>query len=163
MSVAALELRSVVCLPLVQVRSGDHAETRITSTAEATIGILYMDSRVAPADLSAGNRELLQTLAMEASTILENSRLMEEERAKLKIESELNFARDIQQGLLPRELPSKGWFRADGSAHPPAKSAATISTPAAFRPRCGRRWSPMFAARASARHCLPVFCKARFR
>ena len=118
MSVAALELRSVVCLPLVQVRSGDHSETRITSTADATIGILYMDSRVSPADLSAGNRELLQTLAMEASTILENSRLMEEERTKLKIESELNFARDIQQGLLPRELPSKGWFRADGSSTP---------------------------------------------
>ena len=118
MSVAALELRSVVCLPLVQVRSGDHAETRITSTAESTIGLLYMDSRVAPADLSSGNRELLQTLAMEASTILENSRLMEEERAKLKIESELNFARDIQQGLLPRQLPSEGWFRADGSSTP---------------------------------------------
>ncbi len=118
MSVAALELRSVVCLPLVQVRSGDHSETRITSTAEATIGLLYMDSRVSPADLSAGNRELLQTLAMEASTILENSRLMEEERAKLRIESELNFARDIQQGLLPRQLPSEGWFRADGSSTP---------------------------------------------
>ena len=118
MSVAALELRSVVCLPLVQVRSGDHSETRITSTAESTIGLLYMDSRATPADLSAGNRELLQTLAMEASTILENSRLMEEERAKQKIESELNFARDIQQGLLPRQLPSEGWFRADGSSTP---------------------------------------------
>jgi serine phosphatase RsbU (regulator of sigma subunit) len=118
MSVAALELRSVVCLPLVQVRSGDHSETRITSTSDATIGLLYMDSRATPADLSAGNRELLQTLAMEASTILENSRLMEEERAKLKIESELNFARDIQQGLLPRQLPSTGWFRAEGSSTP---------------------------------------------
>jgi serine phosphatase RsbU (regulator of sigma subunit) len=118
MSVAALELRSVVCLPLVQVRSGDHSETRISSTSDATVGLLYMDSRATPADLSAGNRELLQTLAMEASTILENSRLMEEERAKLKIESELNFARDIQQGLLPRQLPSEGWFRADGSSTP---------------------------------------------
>jgi sigma-B regulation protein RsbU (phosphoserine phosphatase) len=118
MSVAALELRSVVCLPLVQVRSGDHSETRITSTADATIGLLYMDSRMSPADLSAGNRELLQTLAMEASTILENSRLMEEERLKLKIESELNIAREIQQGLLPKKLPSEGWFRADGSSTP---------------------------------------------
>lgn len=118
MSVAALELRSVVCLPLVQVRSGDHSETRISSTADATVGLLYMDSRVKPADLSAGNRELLQTLAMEASTILENSRLIEEERAKQKMESELEFARDIQQGLLPRQLPSQGWFRADGSSTP---------------------------------------------
>jgi len=118
MSVAALELRSVVCLPLVHIRSGTSEETRITSTAEATIGLLYMDSRQAPADLSAGNRELLQTLAIEASTILENARLMEEERAKLRIEDELNIARQIQQGLLPSALPAAGWFRAAGSSLP---------------------------------------------
>jgi serine phosphatase RsbU (regulator of sigma subunit) len=77
-----------------------------------------MDSRQAPADLSAGNRELLQTLAIEASTILENARLMEEERAKLRIEDELNIARQIQQGLLPSALPAAGWFRAAGSSLP---------------------------------------------
>jgi phosphoserine phosphatase RsbU/P len=118
MSVAALELRSVVCLPLVQIRSGSSEETRISSAAEATIGLLYMDSRFNPADLSAGNRELLQTLAIEASTILENARLMEEERAKVRIEDELNIARDIQQGLLPAAMPVEGWFRAVGSSLP---------------------------------------------
>jgi sigma-B regulation protein RsbU (phosphoserine phosphatase) len=117
-SIAALELRSVVCLPLVQIRSGTSEETRITSTAEATVGLLYMDSRDAPADLSAGNRELLQTLAIEASTILENARLLEEERVKLRIEDELKIARTIQQGLLPPLLPSSGWFRAAGSSIP---------------------------------------------
>ena len=50
-----------------------------------------MDSRQSPADLSAGNRELLQTLAIEASTILENARLLEEERAKIRIEDELKI------------------------------------------------------------------------
>ena len=118
MSVAALELRSVVCLPLVQIRSGTSEETRISSAAEATVGLLYMDSRFNPADLSAGNRELLQTLAIEASTILENARLMEEERAKIRIEDELNIARDIQQGLLPAAMPAEGWFRAVGSSLP---------------------------------------------
>jgi sigma-B regulation protein RsbU (phosphoserine phosphatase) len=118
MSVAALELRSVVCLPLVQIRSGSSEETRVTTAAEATVGLLYMDSRISPADLSAGNRELLQTLAIEASTILENARLMEEERTKLRIENELNVARDIQQGLLPARMPQAGWFRAAGSSLP---------------------------------------------
>ena len=117
-SVAALDLRSVVCVPLVQIRSGTSEETRITSTLDATIGLLYMDSRQSPADLSAGNRELLQTLAIEASTILENARLMEEQRAKLRIEDELRIARTIQQGLLPAALPSTGWFRAAGSSFP---------------------------------------------
>jgi serine phosphatase RsbU (regulator of sigma subunit) len=118
MSIAMLELRSVVCLPLIRIRSGSSEETRVASLMEDTIGLLYMDSRVAPADLSAGNRELLQTLAIEASTILENARLLEEERAKVRIEDELKIARDIQQGLLPPALPEAGWFRAAGSSLP---------------------------------------------
>ena len=118
MSVAELELRSVVCLPLVQIRSGSSEETRMSTAAEATVGLLYLDSRVLPADLSAGNRELLQTLAIEASTILENARLMEEERAKTRIENELQVARNIQQGLLPVAMPVEGWFRAAGSSQP---------------------------------------------
>jgi sigma-B regulation protein RsbU (phosphoserine phosphatase) len=77
-----------------------------------------MDSRVAPADLSSGNRELLQTLAIEASTILENARLFEEERIKIRMEDELKIARDIQQGLLPPALPQTGWLRAAGSSIP---------------------------------------------
>lgn len=118
MSIAALELRSVVCVPLVQIRSGTSEETRMTTTADATVGLIYMDSREAPADLSAGNRELLQTLAIEASTILENARLFEEERQKIRIEDELKIARTIQQGLLPAALPAQGWFHASGSSVP---------------------------------------------
>ena len=117
-SVAALELRSVVCVPLVQIRSTDSQETGMLAAGSATVGVLYLDSRVADADLTAGNRELLQTLAIEASTILENARLLEEEQAKLKIEQELNVARAIQQSLLPRAMPEKGWFRARGSSVP---------------------------------------------
>lgn len=116
MTIAALELRSVVCLPLIHIRSGSSEETRIASTMEDTVGLLYMDSRQAPADLSAGNRELLQTLAIEASTILENARLLEEERIKIRFEDELKIAREIQQGLLPPSLPTSGWFRAAGSS-----------------------------------------------
>lgn len=113
MSVADLELRSVVCVPLIHIRPGSAQET-IVSSVNDTIGLLYMDSRQGAADLSAGNRELLQTLALEASTILENARLLTEERAKQRMEEELNIAREIQKGLLPRELPSTGWFRAAG-------------------------------------------------
>ena len=115
-TVADLELRSVVCVPLVKIRMGSAQETSMLSAASDTVGLLYMDSRLGAADLSAGNRELLQTLALEASTVLENARLLDEERAKLKIEEELNFARRIQQSLLPRTLPDSGWFRCCGSS-----------------------------------------------
>jgi len=117
-SVAALELRGVVCVPLVLVQSGSMEETRIASHAQQTVGLLYLDSRVSAADLSAGNREVLQTLAIEASTILENARLFEDQHVKLRMESELKIARDIQQGLAPVSLPSEGWFRAAGSSWP---------------------------------------------
>jgi len=120
MTVAQLELRSVVCLPLIHIRSGSE-DTRVTTAADATIGLLYMDSRKVDADLSSGNRELLQTLAIEASTILENARLIEQERLKQRMEDELKIARDIQQGLLPATLPSEGWFRAAGSSWPSAQ------------------------------------------
>jgi len=115
MSVADLELRSVVCVPLVHVRTGAPGETIATSVNDA-VGVLYMDSRVTAADLSAGNREILQTLALEASAIIENARLLEEERAKQHLEDELNVARTIQRDLLPSQLPTKGWFRAAGSS-----------------------------------------------
>ena len=115
MSVADLELRSVVCVPLIHIRTGLVQET-LVSSANETVGLLYMDSRQSPADLSSGNREILQTLALEASTILENARLIEEEREKQRLEQELDIARSIQQNLLPNRLPSEGWFRASGSS-----------------------------------------------
>lgn len=117
MSVADLELRSVVCVPLIHIRTGGSQDT-IMSSVNDTVGLLYMDSRESPADLSAGNREILQTLALEASTILENSRLLEEEREKQRLEQELDIARIIQRDLLPNRLPSDGWFRAAGSSIP---------------------------------------------
>ncbi|MGA3043218.1 MAG: SpoIIE family protein phosphatase [Bryobacteraceae bacterium] len=115
-SVVDLELRSVISVPLVRIGKVRGDATSVLSTAEETAGVLYMDSRLAAADLAGGNRELLQTLAIEASTILENARLLEEERIKQRIEEELGVARSIQQGLLPRSLPADGWFRACGSS-----------------------------------------------
>ncbi len=142
MSVAQLELRSVVCLPLIQIRSGTNEETSVLSAARATVGLLYMDSRKAPADLSAGSRELLQTLAMEASTILENARLIEEERIKQRMEEELKIAREIQQGLVPVGLPTEGWFRAAGSTWPSTEVGGDYFD---VRPLSEDRWGAVVA------------------
>jgi serine phosphatase RsbU (regulator of sigma subunit)/pSer/pThr/pTyr-binding forkhead associated (FHA) protein len=115
-SIADLELRSVICVPLVRIRAGHSEATSVISTASETVGVLYMDSRLFAADMGGGNRELLQTLAIEASTVLENARLLEEERAKQQLEEELQLARTIQQSLLPKLLPAEGWLRACGSS-----------------------------------------------
>jgi serine phosphatase RsbU (regulator of sigma subunit) len=115
-SIADLELRSVVCVPIVRIRAGQGESTIALATSSETAGVLYMDSRISAADLAGGNRELLQTLAIEASTVLENARLLEEERGKRLMEEELTMARNIQQSLLPRLLPADGWLRACGSS-----------------------------------------------
>jgi sigma-B regulation protein RsbU (phosphoserine phosphatase) len=115
-SVADLELRSVISVPLVRIRAGQSDTTSIVMTGNETVGVLYMDSRIAAADLAGGNRELLQTLAIEASMVLENARLLEEERLKSQLEEELHLARTIQQSLLPTNLPETGWMRACGSS-----------------------------------------------
>lgn len=115
-SIADLELRSVVCVPLVRIRTGQGEATSVISTGSETAGVLYMDSRIAAADMAGGNRELLQALAIEASTVLENARLLEEEQGKHVMEEELRLARTIQQSLLPGRLPADGWLRACGSS-----------------------------------------------
>lgn len=117
-TIADLELRSVVCIPLVHVNVGSSTATQLLTVAQANAGLLYMDSRISAVDLGGGNRELLQTLAIEASTVLENARLLEEERGRQRMEEELNVARRIQQSLMPRRLPDEGWFVVCGSSVP---------------------------------------------
>jgi serine phosphatase RsbU (regulator of sigma subunit)/pSer/pThr/pTyr-binding forkhead associated (FHA) protein len=115
-SIADLELRSAICVPLVRIRAGLGDATSLVSAGNETVGVLYMDSRVTAADMAGGNRELLQTLAIEASTVLENARLLQEEQSKHQMEEELRLARTIQQSLLPGKLPAEGWLRASGSS-----------------------------------------------
>ena len=115
-TIADLELRSVACVPLVRVNLSGGSKTQMVTAGRSNAGVLYMDSRLTAVDLAGGNRELLQTLAIEASTVLENARLIEEERAKQRIEEELGVARRIQQSLLPRTMPDTGFFRACGSS-----------------------------------------------
>lgn len=115
-TIAMLELRSVCCVPLLRINVGRGESTQLLGAGRSSAGVLYMDSRLSKVDLAGGNRELLQTLAIEVSTVLENARLLEEQRQKQKIEEELELARGIQQSLLPRRLPEQGWFRACGSS-----------------------------------------------
>jgi serine phosphatase RsbU (regulator of sigma subunit) len=141
-SVADLELRSVICVPLVRIRTGQGDATSVLVAGSETVGVLYMDSRIVAADLAGGNRELLQTLAIEASTVLENARLLEEEQAKRQMEEELRLARTIQQSLLPGKLPETGWLRAAGSSVASHQVGGDYFDVAEVNPGC---WSAVLA------------------
>ena len=119
-SILNLSLRSVLCVPLIKVRAGDLSETALVGTIADSIGLLYLDSRLEHAELTSTSRDLLQSLAIEASFVLENARLLEQERTKQKMEQELRIAQTIQQDLLPEagEYPQTGWLQAGGLSIP---------------------------------------------
>jgi len=120
-TVVLLELRSSVFVPLP--RAG---------------GLLYLDSRSAGADLAAGNRELLETLALEASAVLESARGFEESERRRKLEDELALAREVQRNLQPREYPREGWLRAWGATIPSRQIAGDSFD---IRALPGDRWA----------------------
>ncbi len=64
-------------------------------------GLKYSGSQFAGKDL-----ELLNAAANQIAISIENARLYESEAEKLKIEKDLELAREIQQSLLPRCIPS---------------------------------------------------------
>src|SRR5208282_3471159 len=67
------------------------------------IGVLYLDSR-RPAAFSQLDRQILDALAADAASIIDNARLVERERERQRLEQEINIARDIQQALLPKNF-----------------------------------------------------------
>jgi sigma-B regulation protein RsbU (phosphoserine phosphatase) len=112
-SIVAQSLRAVVAIPLYAVSRASSADSPIQSGRGHFLGVVYLDSR-RPAAFSKLDREILDTLAVEAASILDNARLVERERQRQRLEQELNIARDIQQALLPRGFRDFPYFAVTG-------------------------------------------------
>jgi sigma-B regulation protein RsbU (phosphoserine phosphatase) len=54
---------------------------------------------------------VLQTLAVEGATVIENARLFRLAREQERVQHEFFLARNIQQSLLPRQLPQSDFFQ----------------------------------------------------
>jgi sigma-B regulation protein RsbU (phosphoserine phosphatase) len=100
-SIVAQRLRSVVAIPLYAMPRASTAESIVGIQRGHFLGVLYLDSR-RPAAFSRLDRQILDALAVEAASILDNARLVERERQRQRLEQELSIAREIQQALLPR-------------------------------------------------------------
>ena len=72
---------------------------------EETKGIVAIGPKISGSEFEEGDFEFLKTLGNQAMTSLENARLFEETLEKQRMEEELNLARNMQQALLPSELP----------------------------------------------------------
>jgi sigma-B regulation protein RsbU (phosphoserine phosphatase) len=75
-----------------------------------TAGLLLLGAKMTRRPFSDEENDFINALGSIALTALENARLFTEEIEKKRIEEELNIARQIQQNLLPADLPSVAGF-----------------------------------------------------
>lgn len=105
------DLRGVVALPLQKSPMVDiHGDT-LQGTVPELLGVLYLDSRARAGALTGLDRQVLQSLAVEGATVIENARLFRVTREQERIRQTLSLARDIQLRLLPRALPHSDYFQ----------------------------------------------------
>jgi phosphoserine phosphatase RsbU/P len=102
-SIVAQRLRAVVVIPLYAMMRANTDQSMINIKRGEFLGVLYLDSR-RPAAFSKLDRQILDALAADAASILDNARLVERERERQRLEEQINIARGIQQALLPRDF-----------------------------------------------------------
>jgi len=101
-SIVAQGLRAVVVIPLyATARASSESATNVTRGE--FLGVLYLDSK-RPTAFSKLDRQILDALAADAASILDNARLVERERERQMLEQQIAIARDIQQALLPKNF-----------------------------------------------------------
>jgi len=86
-------IRSVVALPLRGQNS------------DRLLGLLYLDSRSTSQDFSGIGKQILAAIAHQATTLLENLRMIEAEREAVLLRKELEIAAAIQRQIIPQTLP----------------------------------------------------------
>lgn len=84
-------IRSAMCAPLVH--------------QDEILGVIYGDRVTTGTVYSDEDVDFLAGIARQVSIGLANSRLMEEQKALVRLENEIALAREIQQALFPARLP----------------------------------------------------------
>jgi len=102
-SIVAQGLRAVVVIPLYASSRATTEGTGVDVRRGVFLGVLYLDSK-RPTAFTKLDRQILDALAGDAASILDNARLVERERERQRLEQEINIARDIQQALLPKNF-----------------------------------------------------------
>lgn len=85
-------LRAILCAPML--------------IQDRLVGVVYVDTSMRTGNFTEADRDLLSAIANQAGITLENARLYGVAVEKGRLEHELQLAREIQQGLLPRRVPT---------------------------------------------------------
>lgn len=114
-SIIAYDLRTVIAIPLrkTQVKERAPDATMIAAFPEVT-GVLYLDSRYASRDLSKVGKDILNAIATEAASLVENARLVQAEENARRYQQELSIAASIQQRLMAVNIPELPFAEIEG-------------------------------------------------
>ena len=115
-SIVAYDLRTVICIPLrkPQVQATRDVQGPAPAGSGEVMGALYVDSRFASRDISSVSNEILQAIAIEAASLIENARLVQAEEAARRYQQELSIAAGIQQRLMAVTIPEVPFARLAG-------------------------------------------------
>ena len=114
-SIVAYDLRTVICIPLrkMQVQTKARAASEPGPSSDA-MGALYVDSKFASRDISKVSGDILHLVATEASSLIENARLVQAEEESRRYQQELSIAATIQQRLMAVTIPEVPFARLSG-------------------------------------------------
>ena len=115
-SVVLQLLRSSVVIPLYCMPR-QQAGRVVEAAHKQLLGAVYLDSR-RTATFSALDRKILDALGVQAGSILDNARLIEQERERQRLEQELSLARVIQQALVPQGVQDHPPYSISGLYRP---------------------------------------------
>lgn len=110
--------RGVLALPLQKLPVTESSGETIRQTVPELLGVLYLEARLHAASVTGLDRQVLQTLAVEGATVVENARLFRRAREQERTRHEMSLASGIQQSLLPRSLPQTAHFELHALTRP---------------------------------------------
>jgi serine phosphatase RsbU (regulator of sigma subunit)/tetratricopeptide (TPR) repeat protein len=90
-SVMALDIRSVMCVPLISNKK--------------LLGLVYVSSRTLAKSFTDKDLELLEDIVSQTALALDNLELLEIQRREEQVRQELNIAKNIQKSMLPVSDP----------------------------------------------------------
>jgi len=105
-SIVAHDLRTVICMPLYRTNIAAQGQQPSSDESPRGInGVLYLDSRLASRGLSSLSRDILNTVATEAASLIETAQLAQAEQNARLYQKELAIAATIQQRLMTVIIP----------------------------------------------------------
>jgi phosphoserine phosphatase RsbU/P len=90
-SIIAKGLRAILCAPMM--------------VQDRLVGVVYVDTSIRTGTFTQADLSLLSAVSGQAAVAIENARLYLVAVEKGRMEHELQMAREIQESLLPRQMP----------------------------------------------------------